>query len=639
MKTERLTVAQACIKFLHNQYVERDGRAEKFFAGCFGIFGHGNVAGLGQALQQYPEFPYYQCRNEQAMVHSAVAFSKVKNRLSTFACTSSIGPGATNMLTGAALATVNRIPVLLLPGDIFARRDVAPVLQQIESGFSQDSSANDCFKPVSKYWDRINRAEQLITSLPEVMRVLTSQAETGAVTLCMPQDVQAEAFDFPVDLFEKRTWHIGRPRADLALLRKAAEWIKSSKKPLIIAGGGVIYSEATEVLERLVNQTGIPVGETFAGKGSLPYDNLHNLGAIGVTGTPGGVEIPKEADVVIGIGTRYSDFTTASKTLFQNPAVKFINLNIAEFDAHKHAALPLVADAKVSLEELVHLLGDYTVDAGYKRRVAKLNKSWDAKVSEIYSLNHPGMSQGEVIGRVNELSDPSAIMICAAGSAPGDLHKAWRARHPKNFHLEYGYSCMGYEIAGGLGAKMAAPEREVYVIVGDGSYLMLAQEIITSIQEDKKLIIVLINNHGFASIGGLSRSLGTEGFGTRYLYRDQEINKIGGDELDPATAKKQYLPVDLVKNAESLGAIVLQAEDIQDLEKKLTEAQKTDRTTVVYVETDRYQGMEGYSWWEVPVSEVSEKKEVQEAFKNYTIEKKNQKYYLKPPIDADSWAD
>lgn len=639
MKTERLTVAQACIKFLHQQYIARDGREEKFFAGCFGIFGHGNVAGLGQALQQYPEFPYYQCRNEQAMVHSAVAYAKVKNRLSTFACTSSIGPGATNMLTGAALATVNRIPVLLLPGDIFARRDVAPVLQQIESGLSQDSSANDCFKPVSKYWDRINRAEQLITALPEVMRVLTSQAETGAVTLCMPQDVQAEAFDFPQELFEKRTWHISRPRADVSLLQKAVAWIKSSKRPVIVAGGGVIYSEATEILEKLVNQTGIPVGETFAGKGSLPYDNPHNLGAIGVTGTPGGVEIPKEADLVIGIGTRYSDFTTASKTLFQNPEVKFINLNIAEFDAHKHAALPLVSDAKATLEELIPLLGDYQVNSAYRSRVAALNKSWDETVSQIYSLNHPGLSQGEVIGRVNELSNPEAIMICAAGSMPGDLHKAWRARHPKNFHLEYGYSCMGYEIAGGLGAKMAAPEREVYVMVGDGSYLMLAQEIITSIQEDKKLIIILINNHGFASIGGLSRSLGTDGFGTRYLFRDQAKNKIAGDEIDPTIAEKQYLPVDLVKNAESLGAIVIQAKDVASLEESIKQAQKTDRTTVVYVETDRYQGMEGYSWWEVPVSEVSEKKEVQKAFKEYTKEKKNQKYYLKPPIDSESWAD
>lgn len=639
MKTERLTVAQATIKFLHQQYVERDGMSEKFFAGCFGIFGHGNVAGLGQALQQYPEFPYYQCRNEQSMVHSAAAYAKVKNRLSTFACTSSIGPGATNMLTGAALATVNRLPVLLLPGDIFARRNVAPVLQQIESALSQDHSANDCFKPVSKYWDRINRAEQLITALPEALRVLTSQAETGTVTLAMPQDVQAEAFDFPEELFERRTWHISRPRPDIAMLQKAAAWIKSSKKPLIIAGGGVIYSGADQVLQELVNRTGIPVAETFAGKGSLSYDNPQNLGAIGVTGTPGGVEIPAEADLIIGIGTRYSDFTTSSKSLFRNPDLKFININIADFDAHKHAALPLVADARVCLEELMQLLQGYEVDAAYRLKVRKFNSSWDAKVDEIYNLNHPGISQGEVIGRVNELSDPGAIMICAAGSMPGDLHKAWRARHTKNFHLEYGYSCMGYEIAGGLGAKMAAPEREVYVMVGDGSYLMLAQEIITSIQEGMKLILVLINNHGFASIGGLSRSLGTEGFGTRYLYRDQEKDRIAGDEISQEEARGQYLPVDLAKNAESLGAIVLRAKDIQEFEARMKEAKTTDRTTVIYVEVDRYQGMEGYSWWEVPVSEVSESKGVQEAYEEYENQRKNQRYYLKPPIDAESWAD
>jgi len=639
MKKEKLTVAQACIKFLHSQYVERDGIANKFFAGCFGIFGHGNVAGIGQALQQYPEFPYYQCRNEQSMVHTAVAYSKVKNRLAAFACASSIGPGATNMLTGAALATVNRIPVLLLPGDIFARRNVAPVLQQIESGMSQDFSANDCFKPVSKYWDRINRAEQLITSLPEVMRVMTSQAETGAVTLALPQDVQAEAFNYPSELFEKRTWHISRPRPDLAMLHKAAEWIKTSKKPLIIAGGGVIYSGSTEILEELVNRTGIPVSETFAGKGSLPYDNPQNLGAVGVTGTPGGVEIPAEADLVIGIGTRYSDFTTSSKTLFQNPNVKFININIAEFDAHKHSALPLVADAKVTLEELKGLLGDYKVDPAYRERVGQLNKKWDQKVSDIYNLNHPNLSQGEVIGRVNELSDPEAIMVCAAGSMPGDLHKAWRARNPKNFHLEYGYSCMGYEIAGGLGAKMAAPELEVFVMVGDGSYLMLSQEIITSIQEGYKLIIILVNNQGFASIGGLSRSLGTEGFGTRYLYRDKEKGQIGGDEVDKEEAKARYLPVDLAKNAESLGAIVIKATDVKSFEAGIRKAKTTDRTTVVYVETDRYAGMDGYSWWEVPVAEVSESASVQEVYEDYKTQKKKQKHYLKPPIDSESWAD
>ncbi len=639
MATKKLTVAQATIAFLEQQYVERDGHAQAFFAGCFGIFGHGNVAGLGQALQQYPSFPYYQARNEQSMVHTAAAFAKVKNRLSTFACTSSIGPGATNMVTGAALATINRLPVLLLPGDIFSRRNVAPVLQQLESAISQDISVNDCFKPVSKYWDRINRAEQLITSLPEAMRVLTSQAETGTVTLAMPQDVQAEAFEYPAALFEKRVWHIARPRPDRSLIQKAAAWIRQSKRPLILAGGGVIYSEATEILKKIVNRTGIPVAETFAGKGSLRYDEPENLGACGVTGTPGAIAAAKEADVIIGIGTRYSDFTTSSKTAFQHSDVKFININIAEFDAYKHAALPIVADAKVALEELDMLLGDYKVESDYRTQNRNYNTSWDQKVSEIYSLGHQPLSQGEVIGAVNEGSDPRDIMVCAAGSMPGDLHKCWRTRDPKGFHLEYGYSCMGYEIAGGLGIKMAAPDREVYVMVGDGSYLMLAQEIITSIQENIKLIIVLLNNHGFASIGGLSRSLGTEGFGTRYLYRDQDKDYLSGDEIPLATAKQRYLPVDLAANAESLGATVLRATDINSLNQALEAARKTDKTTVVYVETDRYQGIEGYSWWEVPVSEVSTKESVQAAFETYEKEKKAQRDYVKPPYSGEDWED
>ena len=543
------------------------------------------------------------------------------------------------MVTGAALATINRLPVLLLPGDIFSRRNVAPVLQQLESAISQDISVNDCFKPVSKYWDRINRAEQLITSLPEAMRVLTSQAETGTVTLAMPQDVQAEAFEFPSELFEKRIWHIGRPRPDSALIQKAAVWIKQSKRPMILAGGGVIYSEAMDILKKMVNRTGIPVAETFAGKGSLRYDEPENLGACGVTGTPGAIAAAKEADLIIGIGTRYSDFTTSSKTAFQHPDVKFININIAEFDAYKHAALPIVADAKVVLEELDGLLGNYIVAADYRAQNLAYNQSWDQKVSEIYGLGHEPLSQGEVIGAVNEGSSPEDIMVCAAGSMPGDLHKCWRTRNPKGFHLEYGYSCMGYEIAGGLGIKMAAPEREVYVMVGDGSYLMLSQEIITSIQENIKLIIVLLNNHGFASIGGLSRSLGTEGFGTRYLYRDRDQDYLNGDEIPAEVAAQRYLPVDLAANAESLGAIVIKARGKEGLEKALTAARQTDRTTVVYVETDRYQGIEGYSWWEVPVSEVSTKEGVQAAFETYKEEKKAQRDYVKPPYSGADWED
>ena len=437
----------------------------------------------------------------------------MSNRLSTFACTSSIGPGATNMLTGAAGATINRLPILLLPGDIFSTRLVAPVLQQLESPSSQDFSVNDCFKPVSRYWDRINRPEQIITALPEAMRVLTSQAETGTVTLALPQDVQAEAFDYPDQLFEKRVYTIPRPRADAELLKQAVTWISNSEKPLIIAGGGIIYSEATDQLAEFVEKTGIPVGETFAGKGSLRYDQPQNLGAVGATGTPGANIAARDADLVIAIGTRLSDFTTASKTAFQNPNVRFININIAEFDAAKHAALPLVADARVTLNELSNAIGDYRIDNDYATQIENYRDTWHEEVERLFHLdNRPLPSQSEVIGVVNEFSRPEDVVVCAAGSLPGDLHKLWRARNPKQFHLEYGYSCMGYEIAGGLGIKMADPTRDVYVLVGDGSYLMLAQEIITSIQEDYKLIIVLINNDGHSSIGGLSEATGAQGF-------------------------------------------------------------------------------------------------------------------------------
>jgi 3D-(3,5/4)-trihydroxycyclohexane-1,2-dione acylhydrolase (decyclizing) len=619
MEKKRLTVAQATIAYLKNQYVERDGEQQKFFAGCFGILGHGNVAGIGQALHQNPDFPFYVARNEQAMVHTAAAFAKVKNRLQTFVCTSSIGPGATNMVTGAAAATINRIPVLLIPGDIFATRHVAPVLQQLESNVTQDISVNDCFKPVSKYWDRINRPEQLITSLPEVMRVLTSQAETGAVTLCIPQDVQAEAFDFPSALFQKKVWYVGRTMPDASLLEKAIQQIKSSKKPLIIAGGGTIYSGATEVLKHFVDRTGIPVTETFAGKGSLDYDNPQNLGAAGVTGTPGAIEMAKDADVVIGIGTRYSDFTTISKSAFQNPNVKFININITEFDSFKHGALPLVGDAKGILEAINTKLADFKVSGAYRKQVVNFNSSWDDYVSKVYAeRNVVPAFQGEVIGAVNTFSDANDIMICAAGSLPGDLHKLWRTRNPKGFHLEYGYSCMGYEIAGGLGAKMAHPDSEIYVLVGDGSYLMMAQEIVTSVQEKKKLTIVLLNNDGYASIGGLSSSLGSEGFGTYYRYRNEETNQLDGG----------LLPIDYAANAASMGAYVIKAANVTELNAALKKAKTIDQTTLIYIEVDRKKGIPGYAWWDVAVAEISEKEAVKASYETYQENKKNQKYYL-----------
>ncbi|MBX2819025.1 MAG: 3D-(3,5/4)-trihydroxycyclohexane-1,2-dione acylhydrolase (decyclizing) [Rhodothermaceae bacterium] len=618
MKTKRLTVAQATIQYLKNQYVERDSKQHPFFAGCFGIFGHGNVAGIGQALHQEAEsFPYYQCRNEQAMVHTAVAYAKMKNRLGALACTTSIGPGATNMVTGAALATVNRIPVLLLPGDIFARRNVAPVLQQIEMPFTQDTGANDAFKPVSRYWDRINRAEQLITALPEALRVLTSQSETGAVTLAMPQDVQAEAFDFPAHLFEKKVWYIGRPRPDAGLLNKAVQWIKDSKRPMIIAGGGVIYSEATDALRSFVNDTGIPVAETMAGKGSMMYNDPCALGAVGVTGTPGAVAVAKEADLVIGIGTRYSDFTSQSKSAWQDDSVRFININIAEFDAFKQGALPLVADAKVTLEALHDALRGYSVDSAYREQTATYNKEWDNKVEQVYNLDHGvPVSQGEVIGAVNSASAPKDVVLCAAGSMPGDLHKLWRTRDPKGYHLEYGYSCMGYEIAGGLGVKMAEPDREVYVMVGDGSYLMMAQELITSIQEGYKLTVVLLDNSGFASIGGLSEYVGSQRFGTQYKYRSN--GQLNGGPL----------PVDLAANARSLGAHVIECDTIDSVKAALEEAKKITTTTVIYVKTDIYQNVEGYAWWEVPVAEVSEVSTTKKSFEVYKEGKKAQRYYL-----------
>ncbi len=622
--TRRMTTAQALIAFLKNQYVERDGVEQPFFAGCFGIFGHGIVGGIGQALQQNPDFRYYQSRNEQAQVHAAVAYAKVKNRLQTLVCTSSIGPGATNMITGAATATINRLPVLLLPGDIFARRNVAPVLQQLESAHSQDFSVNDCFKPVSKYWDRINRPDQILTALPEAVRVLTSPAETGAVTLALPQDVQAEAYDYPEAFFRKRVWRISRVRPDREALRRAAELIRASRKPLIVAGGGVIYSAATETLRALVDATGIPVGETMAGKGSLTYDHPLNMGAIGVTGALPANRLARDADLVIGIGTRYSDFTTASKTAFQNPAVRFININITEFDAGKHHGLALAGDARAALEELCELLQGWQVDSAYRAGARELHDAWEAEVDRIYAIrSEPLPSQGELLGAVNELSAPDAIMVNAAGSMPGDLHKLWRARHPKNFHMEYGYSCMGYEIAGGLGAKMAAPEREVYVIVGDGSYLMLSSELVTSVQEGCKLIVILLDNHGFKSIGSLSRSLGQDGFGTRFVHpQDGQLPGDSAQSVEP-------LGIDFAANMRSLGAEVISCATYDDFTAALQAARAAEKTTCIYIQNDRYVNVPGYeSWWDVPPAEVSAMPSVQEARREWEAMRAREQYYF-----------
>ena len=620
MKTRRMTMAQALLAFLKNQYVERDGYEHKFFAGVLGIFGHGNVAGIGQALQQNPDFKYILVRNEQSGVHLAAGFAKASNRLRTFACTSSIGPGATNMITGAALATINRLPVLLLPGDIFARRNVAPVLQQLESPSTQDIGVNDCFKPVSRYWDRIYRPEQLITALPETMRVLTSPSDCGAVTLALPQDVQTEAYDYPEELFARRAWLIRRGEPDRASFARAIEAIRKAKRPLIVAGGGVLMSEASQALGKLVGLTGIPVGETQAGKGALAWDHPQCMGAIGATGSLAANRLAHEADLIIGIGTRYSDFTTASMTAFQNLGVRFVNINTAEFDAFKVGAIPVVADARVALERLAEALADQRVDANYAAEIAELKAKWDTEVDRLFHLNKSAKpAQSEVIGAMWDASAARDVLVSAAGSHPGDLHKLWRTRSPNGYHMEYGYSCMGYEIPGAIGAKIADPSREVFVFLGDGTYQMMPSEIVTSVQEGVKIIIVLVDNHGFGSIGSLSRSLGQGGFGTSYRFRSQVSGQLDGD----------CLPVDFVANARSLGALAVKANTVEELKQALEDAKGRDRTSVIVVETDPSENVPGYeSWWDVAVAEVSELESVRKARTSYEEARKRERHHL-----------
>jgi 3D-(3,5/4)-trihydroxycyclohexane-1,2-dione acylhydrolase (decyclizing) len=626
MKTQRMTVGQAIVTFLKNQYVERDGQRHAFFSGVLGIFGHGNVAGIGEALLENPDLPYILVRNEQAAVHMAAGYAKASNRLKAFICTSSIGPGATNMVTGAAMATINRLPVLLLPGDIFARRNVAPVLQQLESPATQDISVNDCFKPVSRYWDRIYRPEQLITSLPEVMRVLTSPSDCGAVTLALPQDVQAEAYDFPDELFQKRTWLIRRPQADDISLDRAVRAVASSRQPLIVAGGGVLFSEASNALAVFASHTGIPVAETQAGKGSLPFDHPQCVGAIGATGNLAANRLAHDADLVIGLGTRYSDFTSASMTIFQNPEVRFVNINTAEFDAYKVSAIPVVADAKVTLESLSLSLPTFKVGGDYAARIAELKRTWEAEVDRLFHLNtQPKPAQSEVIGAMWEASGPRDMLLSAAGSHPGDLHKLWRTRTPNGYHLEYGYSTMGYEIPGALGAKLADPSREVYVFLGDGTYLMMPSEIVTAVQEHIKIIIVLVDNKGFASIGGLSRSLGMSGFGTSYCERSKSSGQLDGGPLS----------VDYAASVRSLGAHTIKAGTLAEFKAALDEAKKMDRITVVVIETQPGVGVPGYdSWWDVAVAEVSRIEAVKQARAKYVEARQLERHHLALPKEG-----
>ena len=625
--TRRLTVAQALVRFLAVQYTERDGERRRLIAGCFGIFGHGNVAGVGQALLEAEVedpalMPYYLARNEQGMVHAAAGYARMSDRLSTLACTTSIGPGATNMVTGAALATINRLPVLLLPGDIFSTRAASPLLQELEDPSSLDVSVNDAFRPVSRFFDRINRPEQLVAGALAAMRVLTDPVETGAVTLALPQDVQAEAFDWPEEFFAERVWPVRRPVPEPESLSAASALLRGARRPLIVSGGGTIYAGATETLRTLAEQTGVPVAETQAGKGSLPYDHPQAVGAVGATGTTAANALAREADVVLGIGTRWSDFTTASRRIFANPDVRFVNLNVAPVDAFKHAGLPLIADARRGLEALGDALAGWTADPEHTARARELASEWDATVERAYTLGHePRPAQSEVIGVVNRLSEPTDVVVCAAGSMPGDLHKLWRTRDRKGYHVEYGYSCMGYEIAGGLGVKMAAPEREVVVMVGDGSYLMMAQEIVTAVQEHIKLTIVLVQNHGFASIGALSESLGSQRFGTRYRYRNPETGALDGDKL----------PVDLAANAASLGANVLTARTIDEFETAFRTARAAERITVVQVLTDPLvPAPSSEAWWDVPVAAVSELESTRTARATYEQNKQTQQTLLAP---------
>jgi 3D-(3,5/4)-trihydroxycyclohexane-1,2-dione acylhydrolase (decyclizing) len=619
MRTRSLTVAQAIIEFLLAQHSERDGRTQPFIAGVFGIFGHGNVAGLGEALLAARDrMRFYLPRNEQAMVHTAAAFAKMRNRLQTLACTSSIGPGATNMVTAAAGATINRLPVLLLPGDIFATRRASPVLQQLESPASLDVSVNDCFKPVSRFWDRINRPEQLAPSLLEAMRVMTSPADAGAVTIALPQDVQAEAFDFPDDLFAPRVWSVPRARADVTRLDAAAGLLKSSRHPLIVAGGGVIYSEACDALRRFAERTGIAVGETQAGKGALPFDHPQSAGAIGVTGTSTANRLANDADVVLVVGSRLSDFTTASNSAFANPDVRFIAVNVAEMDAHKRNAIALVGDARSVLEDLEARVTGYRVPDAYARTLGEHKAEWEREADRLFAGTGAAvLSQAEVIGAVSAALGPRDVIVCAAGSLPGDLHKLWRSRDPKSYHLEYGYSCMGYEIAGGLGVKMAAPDREVVVLVGDGSYLMMAQELVTAVQENIKITVVLLDNHGFSSIGGLSQSVGCAGFGTEYRHRTER-------GLDG-----EHVAVDFAANAASLGAHVVSVRDRASLPGALREALTSRSTSVVVIPVDREARVGGYdSWWDVPVAETSTLDAVRDARAAYERDRKRQRNYL-----------
>jgi 3D-(3,5/4)-trihydroxycyclohexane-1,2-dione acylhydrolase (decyclizing) len=642
MRTIRITTAAAIVRFLRVQHVRRDGVEHRLINGVFGIFGHGNVVGLGQALEEFggSELPYLQPKNEQAMVHSAIAYAKTKHRLGTFACTTSVGPGATNLLTGAATATINRLPVLLLPGDVFSNRRPAPVLQQLEYPGSQDVSVNDCFRPVSRYWDRIHRPEQILRALPEAMRVLADPAETGAVTIALPEDVQAETFECPVDFLGKRVYEVPRAVPPVAALRAAAEILRSARAPLIVAGGGVHYSEAIAVLGVFVHATGIPVAMTQAGMGALLGNDPLSLGGLGVTGTLAANRIAQRADVILAIGTRLSDFTTASKTQFQNPKVRFIGLNVHAADAAKHGALPLVGDARATLEALADALGlsraarrtgvsngtrragvPFGVTQPYRRAILSARKAWEKSWRTMVHPSKPSpdglLYQSQVIRVLNEWVRPGGTVVHSSGGIPGDIHRLWRAKSHTDYHSEYGYSCMGYEIAGALGVKLADPAREVYAFLGDGSYLMLNHEIVTAVQEGLKITIVLNDNHGYGCIQGLQRACGGRSFGNEFRRRAGPRARLEGD----------LLPIDFPANARSLGARVFAARNEASLREALAAARRETGTCLIYVPVTPGSVMKGFSWWDVPPAAISSIPAVRAARRAYDKAVKKQRFH------------
>lgn len=642
MATKKMSVAQAIVSFLGNQYTVDTVGGETFRArtvpGIFGIFGHGNVAGMGQALRQYQELepelmPYYQGRNEQAQVHQAVGYARHTRRRQTFAVTTSIGPGSSNMVTGAALATTNRLPALLLPSDQFATRAADPVLQQLERPDAGDITVNDIFRPVSRYFDRVQRPEQVFSAMLNAMRVLTDPVDTGAVTLALPQDVQAEVLDVPEEFLAPREWRIRRPEPEDVDIRAAVEAIRSAQKPVIIAGGGVHYAFATDELKKFAEATGIPVAYTQAAVGVMDWDHPLCLGAVGSTGSTASNALVREADLIIGIGTRYEDFTTASRTAFQNPKVKFVNINVASFDAYKQgASVSMVADARKALVKLSEAMSGFSVSEVVREEVAGEKKRWDSIVDEAYAERYrPLMSQNEIIGAVNEAMDDRDVVVCAAGSLPGDLHKLWRVKDAFGYHVEYAYSCMGYEIPGGLGVKRASLDaedgRDVVVMVGDGSYLMMHTELVTAVAEGIKLITVLIQNHGYASIGALSESLGSQRFGTKYRMHDAEKHSFDHGET---------LPIDLAANAESLGARVIRVEPgenvREDLMAAIAEAKAAPEGSgpiVIHVESDPLiDAPSSESWWDVPVTGASDLESTQEAYETYADWKTKQRNFL-----------